>query len=304
MADPLSDVLDLVRLRSAVYFLADFRPPWGMAMDAGPFGQFHVVVRGQCWFRADGEESQLSAGDVVVFPGGAGHALTDRPGGAVVPGRRVLEAQQTGREIFGSGEPDARLLCGHFEFDRGLNHPLLKELPAVLRVEGMTQRHSSWFDSIAAALVRETDSEAAGADVVVKRLAEVLFVQVLRDYLAAAQPTHGFLAAIGDQRLARSLRFMHQRFGEAITLDAIADAANMSRSSLAARFKDVLGQTPMAYVSHWRLLCAGERLKTTGAPVAAIAMDVGYGSEAAFGRAFKKQFDVSPGAFRRQHTAA
>ncbi len=128
-------------------------------------------------------------------------------------------------------------------------------------------------------------------------------MQVLRDYLAEARPAHGFLAAIGDQRLARGLRFMHQRFAEAITLDAIADAANMSRSSLAARFKEVLGQTPMAYLSHWRLLCAGERLKRTGAPVAAIAEDVGYGSEAAFGRAFKKQFEVSPGAFRRKNAA-
>lgn len=314
--DTLSDVLDLVRLKGCVYFVADFAAPWGMDMDAVALAPFHLVVRGQCWMRAAGTSHRLAAGDVVLFPHGGGHCLADDPASARVPGRAVLAAQQAAQPLFQEGAESVRLLCGHFALDRDLGQPLLRELPPVVHIRGMDQRQPGLLDGVMATLVRETASRLPGAGSVVDRLAEVLFVQVLRAHLLQDGAAHGFLAALKDPRLSAAMRFIHANAagpdgagagagaanGEgdgALTLADIARAAGMSRSALAARFKAVLGMAPMAYLTQWRMLKARELLQTTGAAVPEVAAAVGYTSPAAFSRAFRRMFDSPPGAFRR-----
>jgi AraC-like DNA-binding protein len=297
--DPLSDVLDQIRLRGCVYFQRDFAPPWGMAMDAGPFAQFHLVVRGRCWLTTDDATRQLATGDIVVFPFGTAHALLDDPATAPVPGLTVLQAHQNGLPIF-NGQPEgARLLCGHFELDRDLRHPLIKELPSLIHIKGMSVEQPSWLETAIAMLVRESASDQPGAATVVDRLAEVLFVQVLRAHLLATAPSQGFLAALTDRRMSSALEIIHDKAHTDLTLDTIARAAGMSRSNLALRFKEVMGVTPMDYVTGWRMQRAREMLRSTRDSLADVAERVGYRSEAAFSRAFKRVFDQTPGAFRR-----
>ena len=297
--DPLSDVLDRIRLRGCVYFQRDFSPPWGMAMDAGPVAQFHLVVRGRCWLKIGEATRQLATGDIVVFPFGAAHTLFDDPATAPVPGLTVVQAHQNGQPIFSGQSPGARLLCGHFELDRDLKHSLIRELPPLIHIRGMSAEQPSWLEATIAMLVRESASDQPGAATVVDRLAEVLFVQVLRAHLLASAPSQGFLAALKDRRMSSALEIIHGNVHTDLTLDAIARAAGMSRSNLALRFKEVMGVTPMDYVTGWRMQRASEMLRSSRDSMADVAERVGYRSEAAFSRAFKRIFDQTPGAFRR-----
>jgi len=270
-----------------------------MAMDAGPVAQFHLVVRGRCWLKVGDATRQLASGDIVVFPFGAAHALLDDPATTPIPGLRVLQAHREGQPIFDGQLEGARMLCGHFELDRELRHPLIRELPPLIHIKGMSAEQPSWLEAAVAMLVRESASDQPGAAAVVDRLAEVLFVQVLRAHLLSNAPSQGFLAALKDRRLNSALAIIHDKTHTDLSLGAIARAAGMSRSNLALRFKEVMGVTPMDYVTGWRMQRASEMLRSSRDSMADVAERVGYRSEAAFSRAFKRVFDQPPGAFRR-----
>ena len=303
--DVLSDVLDLVRLKGYVYFVTDLGAPWGMRMDAGPFAPFHVMVRGQGWLKVADRPHLFSAGDVVMLPFGDAHDLADRPDGAkadYVRGREVLDGIANGTPLFQTDAASARLLCGHFEFDRGVPHPLIEELPHLIHLSGLATRDTGWFDAVLPLLVRETDTPRPGSAALINRLAEALFIQVLRAYLADHRPPQGFLAALDDPQVFRALQYIHAEAESGLSLARIAAAAGMSRSNLAARFKETLGLTPMAYATQWRMLKARELLALPGLGLADIAARVGYASEAAFSRAFSRTFRQTPGAFRRHKT--
>jgi len=304
--DVLSDVLDLVRLKGCVYFVTDLGAPWGMRMDAGPFAPFHVMVRGQGWLNVDDQPRLFSAGDVVLLPFGDAHDLADRPDGGngdYVAGRQVLEGIANGAPLFQTDAASARLLCGHFEFDRGVPHPLIEELPHLIHLSGLATPDTGWFDAVLPLLVRETGAQRPGSGALINRLAEALFIQVLRAYLANHRPPQGFLAALDDPQVFRALQYIHAEAESDLSLAGIAAAAGMSRSSLAARFKEMLGLAPMAYATQWRMLKARELLAVPGLALADIAARVGYASEAAFSRAFSRTFQETPGAFRRAKTA-
>ena len=297
--DTLSDVLNLMRLRGCVYFLRNFAAPWGMEMPNGPYAQFHMVVRGRCWLRFEDITVGLASGDVAVFPGGGGHVLLDDPNTVPVPGMTVLEAHTAQQPIFVGGGEQARLLCGHFEFDRSFKHPLAEELPRLIHIKGLSAEQPDWFEAVTHVLIRETGADEPGATTVVDRLAEVLFIQVLRAYLMQSRPVRGFLAAVRDGQINRALKAIHAAAGSELTLVDIARQAGMSRSNLALRFKEVLGETPIDYLTRWRMLKAQEMLRTSDHTLSDIAECVGYKSQAAFSRAFKRQFAQNPGAFRR-----
>ena len=297
--DTLSDVLNLMRLKGCVYFLRHFAAPWGMAMPDGPVAQYHMIVRGRCWLGFGDAMLALASGDVVVFPRGMAHVLLDTPATPPTPGSQVMAAHMAGQPLFAAGGEQVSLLCGHFEYDRSLKHPLAAELPGFIHIKGLAADQPQWFDAVTNLLVRETGTAEPGASTVVDRLAEVLFIQVLRAYVQQNQTATGFLAAVRDGQIGRALGAMHHGAGGALRLADIAREAGMSRSSLALRFKQILGETPMDYLTRWRMLQAQELLRTSDQPILDIAEAVGYASEAAFSRAFKRRFSQSPGAFRR-----
>lgn len=288
-----------MRLKSCVYFQREFAAPWGMEMAAGPYAQFHMVARGRCCLKFDGGLIELAGGDVVVFPRGEGHLLLDDPASIPVPGRAVLEAEKGSAPLFADGGERVRLLCGHFEFDRAFRHPLATELPRLIHVKALSEEQPDWFEAVGRIMIRETGAEQPGASTVVDRLAEVLFIQVLRAYLHQNQPARGFLGAIRNPQINRALKAMHSEYGGNLSLADIARKAGMSRSNLALRFKSVMGETPMNYVTRWRMLKARELLKASDKSLPDIAERVGYSSESAFSHAFKRQFGQGPGAFRR-----
>lgn len=297
--DVLSDILGKVKLKSAVYFKSDFSSPWGMDVPSGPFAQFHIVTRGQCVLKTREEEIQLFSGDMVVFPLGTEHWLADKDSSQKTPGIEVVQAIVNGKSLFEGDHVSATLVCGHFEFDRGVDHPFLSELPDVIHFTEMERRERNWLESITNLVIQEAGSNKPGSQIIVNKLGEILFVHVLRAYMENNSTNDGFLAAMQDDRIGAVLRAIHDQPETDWQLSALAQIAGMSRTSFCNKFKSLTGETPLTYVTNWRILQAKELLKESDKPVRMIALEVGYQSEAAFNRVFKKRVNKTPLKYRQ-----
>ncbi len=300
--DAMSDILRMIRLTGVVYFRSDFTKPWGMNIDKSNVAQFHLVARGRCYlYIEDADEMvELIAGDAVVFPHGGAHWLADEPDRKKIPGMKVVESIKENAPIFQNGDDVCTtLVCGHFEYARDIEHPFIEALPNYILVSDTEQRQFSWLENATKVILQETDSGNPGAEVVAERLAEVLFIQLLRSYIVSQGDQEGFLAALNNRDISNALKIMHSMPEEAWTLDRISKKIGMSRSSFAERFKHYVGITPMDYLTKWRMQRARDLLNNSELSLGAISRKIGYTSEPAFNRAFKKQFNQTPGALRR-----
>jgi AraC-like DNA-binding protein len=297
--DPLSDVLKKVKLSSAVYFKSNFSSPWGMNVAKGPFAQFHIVTRGQCVIKTQEKELQLFAGDIIVFPLGTSHWLADSTFSDLKEGKDVLQSILDGKSIFEGDIVSTTLLCGHFEFDRSIGHPLINELPEIILIKEAERKELSWLENIANLVIQETGSENAGSNIIVNKLSEVLFIHILRAFIGQQKIKHGFLAAIQDVRISAVLSAIHATPEKDWQLASLAQIAGMSRTSFSNQFKNLVNETPLSYITNWRILKAKELLAESKHTVGEIADKVGYQSEAAFNRVFKKRVMSTPLKFRQ-----
>ena len=313
--DALSELLRTVKLSGALFFNAHCYAPWCVqaapSRSFRPFIQrpathvieFHVVVEGRGYIRVGNETTPLTAGDIAIVPHGDAHRMGNGLSTATSDGTESLESILRGElkpyRIGGDGEL-TRLICGYLGCEKQLLAPLLVGLPRVVRVHLRDDPYGQSLERMVGHAVEQVASGVPGSDVIVARLAEVLFVEALRRYVLQLPPQRtGWLAGAADPGVGRALAQMHQRPAYPWTLDELADAAGVSRSTLADRFARYLGQGPMAYLTDWRLELAAESLRTTSRSVLDIAADVGYESEAAFNRAFKRRFTLPPARYRK-----
>jgi AraC-like DNA-binding protein len=302
--DVLSDVLTSIHLGGGVYFRCEMSAPWGMAIPRTEVAEFHVIVRGHCWLRRPDRQElvALQGGDVVAFLHGGAHGLVDAPERPELPAAEIMEGQSLenfGPVKHGGGGAPASILCGYFEFDRDSLHPLVAALPPFIHLRGAESSGFAWLQTALNFMIHETLEAKPGAEAVVGRLAGVLFVQMVRTYIEQTESPPAMLAAIADRQVGAALALMHKTPAQAWTLDTLARGAGMSRSALAARFHQLVGDTPMQYLTMWRMQLARKLLGESALSTAAIAERVGYQSEAAFGKAFKKTVGTGPGAYRR-----
>lgn len=303
--DVLSDILKSIRLGGGVYFRCEFSAPWGMEIKPTPVAEFHVIVSGNCWLRMPGRTNPISlqGGDLVAFPHGNAHSLVDTPEGVALPAEQILQGQNLdhyGPVRYGGDGFPASVLCGYFQFDRDNPHPVVTALPSLIHIRGTDNYDFAWLQTALNFMIHETTAAKPGVEAVVNRLAEVLFVQMIRAYVQQSKTPPGMLAAIADKQIGAALQFMHQAPQQPWTLATLAHQAGMSRSAFAARFSQRVGQTPMQYLTFWRMQRAREQLAATHLSIAGIAESVGYQSEAAFNKAFKKAVGTGPGAYRRE----
>jgi len=303
--DTLSEILRTINLSGTVYARANFSSPWGIEFDSGIFAQFHLVVSGHCWLniKDSKEHMRISAGDIVVFPQGDSHSLYDNPDSKLVSGKEVMEAIINNRPMFEGDEVYTTLVCGHFEFDRSANHPLIDALPRFIHISDAERTELSWLETATNVIIQETDSGIPGSDVIVNRLAEVLFIQILRAYMLRDTLPGGFLAALRDQYINKALELIHTTPDAGWTVKKLGREIGMSRSAFSSRFKELVGLAPIEYTTNWRMQKAYEMLKDTKLSLSAIAKQIGYISEPAFNRAFKRQFKLNPGAMRKSFSA-
>jgi AraC-like DNA-binding protein len=309
--DPLSDLLRVVRLDGAYFFAVEAAGSWSIdtvaAEELSPrimptaehLISYHVLAQGRCYAGVIGEEPvELAPGDVIVFPHGDAHLMSSGRGLRgdldvhIISSTRYADTVLLGeREL-----RDVSLVCGFLGCDRRPFNPLLAALPRRMHMRGMS---SAWLDSFTRRLTEESRLGRPGADSVLTRLAELMFIEVLRRYLEDLPPGHtGWLAGVRDEVVGRVLRLIHGRPGHPWTLDELARESASSRSNVARRFSELVGQPPMQYLAQWRMQVAANLLAQSGAKVAAIGAEVGYDSEAAFSRAFKKATGLAPGAWR------
>lgn len=308
--DLLSDVLSQLRFRGTLYFRTSFTSPWGVRVPAyDQVARFHLVHRGNCLIRIEGVDQliPLSQGDLIVVTKGARHTLFCDPvrEDEALPLEDVVERSGfsgSGALVYG-GEPgtnnETQLVCGHFAFDSDARHPLIDALPPYVHLTSYADRSDGWLEHTIRMIGSEAGRDLPGGDIIALKLAEIIFAQALRAYLSTADAPG--LAGFADPRLTRALTSLHAEPSRDWTLDELASAAGMSRTAFAEKFAESMSVTPMAYLTRWRMLLARARLRDTPEPVPAIAEEVGYRSEAAFGRAFKKIFGVPPARYRRQH---
>ncbi len=249
----------------------------------------------------------LSAGDVIMMPHGDAHYLGSGPGHESAMADDDMRALLTGQlalsQLGGVGE-DARLVCGYLASEAGLIQPLLDGLPRVVRVNIRSDTQGTILESMIRHAVDQAADGAPGSQAIVAHLAEVLFAEVLRRYLMQLSGSRtGWLAGAADPIISRALVALHQRPDESWTLDRLAKEVGLSSSALTERFSRCLGQGPIGYLANWRLELAAESLRSTSRSVAQIAGEVGYDSEAAFNRAFKRRFRLPPARYRRHWRA-
>jgi AraC-like DNA-binding protein len=298
--DPLDDVFAAMRVRSALYARLEARAPWGLSLAGGEAARFGMVVRGSCLLEVEGQPGPvpLAAGDCYVLAHGTPCILRDQPRTPTVSCASVVRDNIGGVvELGGSGTP-ATVLCGWFHFDQQAARPLLDLLPVLLHVR-MEQARAQALQGTLQLLAMETCAPGLGSGLVVSRLADILFVQAVRAHAAeAGEGENGWLGALADARIGPALRAMHKDIGRPWTVDALADAARLSRSAFALRFRQRVGQAPLEYLTRWRMFKAGHLLQQPSVGLGQVAGAVGYESEAAFSKAFKRTTGVAPGAWR------
>jgi AraC-like DNA-binding protein len=316
-ADVLSDVLRAVRLSGAVYFDFELSSPWvteaplsrDIAEKVMPGAQrvieYHLIARGTCWGHAVGQEPiRLGEGDLIVFPQGDAHVLSNAPGLRAAPDMSFFARPSTQLPLvyeFGGGGPErARIVCGFLGCDERPYNPLLTALPTVIHLAAAGPHATTgWLSTLLHIAVKESGSARAGGENVLARLSELLFVEAIRRYLETLPPAQtGWLAGLRDPVVGQALAALHGQPTEAWTVERLARLVGVSRSVLAERFTEMVGQPPMQYLALWRMQLAS-RLLLEGGPVAAVATAVGYESEAAFSRAFKKLVGQAPATWRR-----
>jgi AraC-like DNA-binding protein len=315
--DTLSEVLRVVRLTGAVFFTVDGSAPWAAeapaAREIGPYImpgvehviEYHLVAAGSCYGGIVGEEPvKLEAGDVIVFPQGHPHVMSSAPGMRSPPG---VELARTAREHRlpiaitknGGGAESAKLICGFLGCDARPFNPLLAALPKVIHMPRRTMDGSVVEHFLALALT-ESAADRPGGESVLARLSELLFIEVVRRYIATLPPENvGWLAGLRDDGIGRALAKLHDRPTHPWSLDELAKDVGMSRSVLAERFAHFVGIPPMQYLAQWRMQLTASLLSSTSLGLAEIAERVGYGSEAALSRAYKRFAGVAPADFRR-----
>jgi AraC-like DNA-binding protein len=316
--DVLSDVLAAVRLTGAIFFDNTFHPPWvAETPEASIFAGkvmpgadhvfcFHTLLEGSCWAElTDGslESIRLNAGDIIAFPKDARHTLCSTRGMRAEPDLAIYYYPDD-RELpyvlnQGSGTETCHFVCGYLGCDTRPFNPFFDALPRVLHARG-TASGQGWLAHLVRQAVSESEGRRAGGETVLAKLAELMFVEVIRQHVdSLPKESRGWLSGLRDAHVGHALRLIHGRPAGDWTLERLAREVGLSRSVFADRFTHYVSVSPMQYVGRWRMQLAGRRLENPGVSIAQAGAEVGYESEAAFNRAFKKFVGVPPGAWRR-----
>jgi AraC-like DNA-binding protein len=304
-----------VKLQGAVYFNGEFSAPWCIfsprsekiapfvGATAGRVIIFHLLTEGKATIRlSDGERAQVEAGDIIVFPHGDPHFIENG-----VPSTTIDNSQNLGPVFakglkawrMGGGGDLTRFVCGFMACEPRLSNVFLSGLPAFFKVNIRNDASGKWLEDSIRFSVDGIDSCGAGGEAVLAKLSEVLFVETLRAYIAhlPAEQT-GWLAGARDAEVGKTLALMHRNPANPWTIASLAQEAGVSRSVLAERFRHYLNEPPMQYLTRWRLQLGAQKLASSNFSVSQIAAEVGYESEAAFNRAFKREFEIPPARFR------
>lgn len=306
--DVLSDVMEQVRLEGTVYFTAELHAPWGIAVERKGRAPFYVVTEGSCELRLlpRGPLHVLRAGDLALLPNGAPHLARSDRGAPVLPFDAWLAAHPLDAR-FRAAQPGSgrvtRVTGGFFSSDAAQINPLLAALPPLIVLRGDDPQVQRWLAPTLAFIDAEIAQDHQGARTVLSRLADVLFIQALRAHAARDDELASWVRGLADPRIARALALLHEHYAQPWTLETLAQAAGLSRTLLAVRFRALVGESPISYLTRWRITRAANRLRSEAIDLDRLAEGVGYASAAVFAKAFRRVTGLSPGRWRRTNFA-
>jgi AraC-like DNA-binding protein len=318
--DVLSEVLRAVQLDGAMFFNAEFSAPWllvspearslkqVLAPGAEHLIIYHLLTDGHAFAQLDGDHHVLlEAGDIIVFPHGHQHKMGNGYTTQIIDGSHafpMILSQGMKVTKLGGGGDVTRFVCGYMSCNADLCKQLLECLPPVLKVNVRSDASGRWLENSIRNSVLQAASDTAGSDAVLAKLSEVLFIEVLRRYVESLPAGHdGWLGGVRDPVVGRALSMMHSRPADDWSIAKLAQESGVSRSVLAERFTHYLGEPPISYLTRWRMLLGAQLLNSTSRSVLDIATEVGYQSEAAFNRAFRREFGLPPARYRGRNRA-
>jgi AraC-like DNA-binding protein len=299
--DLLATVLERTGLRGHVYCSTEARAPWGLSLREQPGAVFHAISSGTCWLTHGRERVQLATGDVVLFAHGGAHTVSDVPKSPKLDLEAWLaRGRRAGRQVLGSARgPASEVLCGVYEFEVAAQaHPVLQLLPPLLHLRPSAQRKD--LAGTLASLQGELARGPLGSALVMARLLDIMFVQIVRAWVETSPEQSGWIGALTEPVLARALTAMHHELERDWSVETLARASGTSRATLARRFGEQIGEAPLAYLTRLRLEEAARKLARGEDNLSAIAQAVGYSSEFAFNRAFRRMFGEPPGRYRER----
>jgi AraC-like DNA-binding protein len=310
LSDPVGEALHFLRVSGTFYCRSEFRDPW--ALEIPPMQDclmLHVVTAGRCFLEIEGQQRQvLQPGNLALVPRGEGHLLTSASGAQPTKlfdtsiSREQVSQRYEILRLGGDGET-ATVICGLFKFDDAAAQQLIMLLPKIITVDAWATPQSDWLQSTLRMIAAEAKEMGPGGETVITRLADILVIHAIRFWIThnpSAQT--GWLGALQDPQIGRIISKIHRSPGHAWTLNTLASEASMSRSAFAARFTELVGEPAMHYITRWRMNTALTRLAENNLTVAEVAISMGYESEAAFNRAFKRHTGMSPGAAKRKRS--
>ncbi len=318
--DAFSEILRVVRLVGAIFIHARFTAPWCYqsphASVAAPILEpgaeniviFHLITEGECYVEMTGNAPpvRLIAGDVALFPQGDAHRMSSAPGIAPAAGKPLSEVMTRRPRMlaYGGGGQRTRMVCGYMACNAKFARMLLSGLPPLVRVNVRGSNAGAWLEASVRYALTEARSPRPGGEGVLAKLAEVLFIEVLRLYMSEQREERtGWLAGLSDRIVGAALNALHKRPAHTWSLEELAREAGTSRSVLAERFQHIVGSSPMQYLTQWRMMLASNLLLHGTASLSQIAQEVGYQTDTAFSRAFRREYGMPPATWRRHHAA-
>ena len=304
--DLLSDILESIRvkkLKAVIYpKITVSKNSWGIEVPHDDRSQFWRLLKGTCYLKVNGEAAiKMKEGEIFFIPHGASHQISGNPQNKCIPAAQYGKALRNGTPLFTGSDEETVLMGGHFEIDPSFKHPFINSLPKLMHITMMQSELYFWLNNVAAFINDEISSEQAGSKVILARLADIIFILIVRAYLNQGNIEQGFLMALKDERINSSLKSMHESPEKDWTLEQLATKAGMSRSLYSKEFKRSVGETPLGYLTNWRIIKSKEFLSATKENISEVAAKVGYQSEAAFNRLFKTKVGVTPAMYRRNN---
>ena len=318
--DVVSELLKVVKLDSAIFFNCEASSPWcyrapESACAARLLAQtgrhviiFHLLLQGRAYVQLEGgERTSVAEGEIVTLPHGQAHLLGNGEGAALIDGERALpKLLARGLEVIklGGGGDRTLFVCGFLSCDPLLSKGFLQALPPLFKVNIRDDPSGRWLEDSLRFAVAEAVAAREGVNAMLAKLSEAVFIETVRRYIRSLPPTEvGWLAGVRDPAVGQVLSMFHERPAHPWNIAKLAKAVGVSRSVLAERFRHYLGQSPIAYLTLWRLRLGARALTSGSRSVAEIASEVGYESEASFNRAFKRHFDLPPARYRKNRTS-
>ncbi|WP_026337757.1 AraC family transcriptional regulator [Teredinibacter turnerae] len=305
ISDPLGEILYQLRMDGSLYAQSYLSAPWGVEMPELPGKMmFHIITQGQCWLHVEaGEPVLLRQGSLVLVPHGRGHRVMDAPGSPVeklfdLPIQRITDRYE---ELhYGGGGASTHLTCCVMSFDPLTGRQLIPHLPDYLHIDSWDTDVDSWLQTTLRFIAREAREQKPGGQTIIANLADILVIQAIRAWLDSTEETSaGWLAALRDKYIGSALAAIHREPERNWTVDTLAREVGLSRSGFSARFSELVGESAKRYITHWRMQLARSKLLESGISMGELADQLGYHSEAAFCRAFKRVIGVSPGSIKK-----